>query len=89
LSPNPSKNRIFRRKHPSDEQRQSLLTLNTLLYSPFIAIVLRILRIFDYILDTHARQCPNNFGIALDLFVSLQKDVTLYKNPIPKTNRYV
>ncbi len=31
---------------PSDEQRRSLLTLNTLLYSPFIAIVSRILFIF-------------------------------------------
>ena len=30
-SPNPSRNRVFRRKRPSDEQRRSLLILNTLL----------------------------------------------------------
>jgi len=45
---------------------QSALKTFKQLYSFFI-------RIFDCVLDTHARQSPNKFGFALDLFVSLHK----------------
>ena len=50
----------------SASQTLNLIPLYNLTFS-------KILRIFDSVLDTHVRQCPNKFGIALNLFVSLYR----------------
>ena len=36
-----------------------------------VCFCIRLIRIFDFVLDTPSRQCSNKFGIALNLFVSL------------------
>lgn len=41
-----------------------------------IGLCSRLIRIVDFVQDTFARQSPNKFGFALDLFVSLHKRIT-------------